>query len=312
MLRFIVQRILTALLVFAGVSFLTFALMSVAPGDAALEVAIARYGGAGQVDAATVEWIRKKEGLDQPLYHQYAVWVTRLLRLDLGRSLVEEVPVRELIAARFRNTLTLALAAVVLALLISLPLGILAGIKRGRLADTLSVSVAVLGVSIPNFYLGLLLILLFAVRWHWLPAYGHGSWQHLILPALTLGTALTAYTTRILRSAVVETLKSEYLLALRARGVHGLRLYTKHVLKNTLIPVITVVGMELGMVLEGAVITETIFAWPGLGDLLVTAVSNRDYPLIQGLVLLVAALFVGINLLVDVCYRYLDPRIRES
>jgi peptide/nickel transport system permease protein len=166
------------------------------------------------------------------------------------------------------------------------------------------------GVSTPNYWLGLLLIIVFCVRLHWLPSFGRGDWQHLILPALTLGTALTAYTARILRSAIIDTLQADYLLALRARGLGRRLVLGRHILKNALIPVVTVVGLEFGMILEGAVITETVFAWPGLGELMVSAVSNRDYPLIQGLVLFTAAIFVGINLLVDIVCMILDPRIR--
>ena len=283
-----------------------------APGDATLEIAIARYGGQDRVDRATIEWIKKKEGLDKPFLHQYFHWLKRVVVLDLGISLVKEEPVWKLICTRFARTLELALAAIVIALLIAVPIGILGGVKQGSWMDSMGVTIAVIGVSIPNYWLGLMLIILFSVKLKWLPVFGCGDWRHIVMPAITLGTALAAYTTRILRSAVIETLQSEYLVALRARGISKRFVLGNHILKNALIPVVTVVGLEFGMILEGAVITETVFAWPGIGDLMVSAVSNRDYPLIQGLVLFTAMVFVLINFLVDIVYRYLDPRIRLS
>ena len=310
MISLIGKKILSILLVVLGATFCTYTLMRFAPGDPALEIAVSRYGGQYEVDQATVEWIRETEGLNKPLHLQYLHWLGHILRLDLGRSLVEEMPVAELIARRFPKTLMLAATAILIALSISLPLGIIAGLKQGTWIDSISVSLSVAGVSMPNYWLGLILILLFAVRLHWLPSFGTGSWQHIILPSITLGTALTAYTTRILRSAIIETLQAEHMTALQARGVGSRLVLTKHLLKNAMIPLVTVIGIEFGMILEGAVITETVFSWPGLGELMVSAVSNRDYPLIQGLVLCCVVLFVSINLLTDLTYRLLDPRIR--
>ncbi len=310
MLRFIAKRIVTAILVFIGVTFLTYAMMLFAPGDAPMEIAVARYGGQSMVDESTIEWIAQKEGLDAPFYKQYYHWFRHVICFDLGVSLVEEVPVWEIISSRFSRTLDLAAAAICIALIISVPIGIISGVRQGSRLDSLGVSFAVTGVSIPNYWLGLVLIVIFSVKLHWLPGFGRGDWQHIILPAITLGTCLTAYTTRILRSAVIDILHSQYLLALRARGINSRLALGSHILKNAMIPVITVVGLEFGMILEGAVITETIFAWPGLGDLMVTAVSNRDYPLIQGMVLFTAIIFVFINFIVDIIYKCLDPRIR--
>ncbi len=310
MMTLISKKILSTLLVVLGATCCTYTLMHFAPGDPALEIAVSRYGGQYEVDQATVEWIRKKEGLDKPLYLQYLYWLKHVFQLDLGRSLVEEVPVAELIAQRFPKTMILAAAACCIALSLSLPLGILAGLKQGSWVDSVSVSLSVAGVSMPNYWLGLVLILLFAVRLHWLPSFGTGTWQHIILPAITLGTALTAYTTRILRSAIIETMQAEHIMALQARGVNSRLVLTRHLFRNAMIPLVTVIGIEFGMILEGAVITETVFAWPGLGELMVSAVSNRDYPLIQGLVLFCVFVFVTINLLTDLTYRLLDPRIR--
>lgn len=301
---------MTMVLVLLGASFFAYAMMLLAPGDAAMEIAMARYGGQELVDPATIEWIIQKEGLDQPFYRQYFRWLKHAVRADFGRSLVEEVPVWELIRTRFARTVDLAVAAISIALIIAVPMGILSGLRQGSWLDSMGVTVSVTGVSMPNYWLGLVLIVIFSVKLHWFPSFGRGDWRHLVLPAVTLGTALTAYTTRILRSAIIETLQSDYLLALRARGVSQRLVLGTHILKNALIPVVTVVGLEFGMILEGAVITETIFAWPGLGELMVSAVSNRDYPLIQGLVLFAAMMFVTINFLVDIVCRYLDPRIR--
>ncbi|WP_231714174.1 nickel ABC transporter permease [Desulfosarcina ovata] len=310
MVHFLFRRTLTAIFVFFGATFITYALMMLAPGDAALEIAMARYGDAVRADPATIQWIRQKEGLDRPMLAQYGSWLKHVAVLDFGNSLVEEVPVWTLIRSRFGKTLQLAVWAIGLALCLSIPIGILAGVKQGTWMDTMGVSVAVLGLSMPNYWLGLLLIIVFCVKLQWLPSFGRGDWHHLILPAITLGTGLTAYTTRMLRSAIIEAIHADYLTALRARGVGKRLVLARHILKNALIPVVTVVGLEFGMILEGAVITETVFAWPGLGGLMVSAVSNRDYPLIQGLVLFTAAVFVGINLIVDLVCLYLDPRIR--
>jgi len=310
MREFVLKRTLTAVLVFLGATFVTHALMALAPGDVAMEIAAARYGGVDRTDAATVEWIRKTEGLDKPFHTRYFLWLKRVLALDLGTSLVEEAPVRELIAARFFRTLELAAAAILVALLVSVPLGFLAGMRKGTWVDSLGSAVGVLGLSIPNYWLGIVLIIVFSVKLRWFPAFGHGGPSHIVLPAVTLGTALTAYTTRVLRSAVIETRGADYIRALPARGVESRPVVWKHILKHVSIPVITVVGLEFGMILEGAVITETVFAWPGLGELMVSAVGNRDYPLIQGMVLFTSAVFVLINFAVDIAYRYLDPRVR--
>jgi peptide/nickel transport system permease protein len=310
MIPFFFRRIAAALFVFLGATFITYALMMLAPGDAPMEVAVARYGEEIGTDPDTIQWIREKEGLDRPFLIQYGRWLGHVARLDLGMSMVEEAPVRELILVRFERTLELAMWAIFFSLCLSIPLGVFSGLRRGTWMDSTGVSVAVLGVSMPNYWLGLVLILVFSVRLHWLPSFGRGDWRHLVLPAATLGTALTAYTTRMLRSAIIEAMEGSYLTALRARGVGAPGVLTKHILKNALVPVVTVVGLEFGMILEGAVITETVFAWPGIGELMVSAVSNRDYPLIQGLVLFSAAVFVLINFLVDMTCLALDPRIR--
>lgn len=312
MTAFIIKRIVTAFFVLWGASFLTFTMIQLAPGDAALEIAVARYGGADRVDAQTIDWIREQEGFSKPFLHQYLRWFRHVIMLDLGKSMVEETSVTSLIRQRFSRTLELVSAAIFIALLVSLPLGFFMGMKKGTWMDSLGATVSVLGVSMPNYWLGLILIIVFCVRLKLLPAFGRGDITHIILPAITLGTAMTAYTTKILRNAVIETRQSDFYTALKARGIGEKPVLFIHLMKNALIPVVTVVGVELGMLLEGAVITETVFAWPGLGELMVTAISNRDYPLIQGLVLFSAMVFVSVNFCVDVLYYVLDPRIRMT
>ncbi len=289
MTGYLMKKITGLALVLFGASFLTYAMILLAPGDAAREIAVARYGGESQLDGATVEWIREKEGLDQPFFIQYSRWLSRIVSLDFGYSLVEEAEVFHLIRQRFSRTFELAAASVFIALVVALPLGILAGLGRGSWLDSISVSLSVLGLSIPNFWLGILLVTLFSVKLHWLPSFGTGGWQHLVMPAITLGTSITAYIARLLRLSVIQSLESDYILALRARGTTSPLILGKHLLKNTLIPMITIVGLEFGLILEGAVVTEVVFSWPGLGSLMVDAICNRDYPLIQGVVLFTGA-----------------------
>ncbi|WP_321493373.1 ABC transporter permease [uncultured Desulfobacter sp.] len=307
---FIMKKTAGMLLVLLGATFLTYAMILLAPGDAAREIAVARYGGEARLDQATVEWIRQKEGLEKPFLIQYGRWLSHVVQLDFGYSLVEEAKVLTLISTRFAKTFELAAAAIFIALAVSLPLGTLAGIKPESWLDSASISLSVLGLSIPNFWLGLLLISFFSVHLHWLPSFGTGSWQHMIMPALTLGTSITAYIARLLRLSVIQSLKSDYVLALRARGTDSFRVLSKHVVKNTLIPLVTIAGLEFGLILEGAVITEVVFSWPGLGSLMVDAICNRDYPLIQGVVLFTGTIFVLINFGVDLICSALDPRIR--
>ena len=309
---FLIRKAAGMLLVLFGASFLTYAMILLAPGDAAREIAVARYGGEAQLDQETVEWIRETEGLDRPFLVQYGRWLGHIVRLDLGYSLVEEAKVSQLIASRFPKTFELAAVSMCIALAVSLPLGILAALGRGSWLDSASVSLSVLGLSIPNFWLGLLLITFFSVHVHWLPSFGTGGWQHMVMPALTLGTSITAYIARLVRMSLVQNLSSEHVMALRARGTDSFRILAKHLIKGTLIPLITIVGLEFGLILEGAVVTEVIFSWPGLGSLMVDAICNRDYPLIQGVVLFTGTLFILINFAVDLIINALDPRIQNK
>jgi peptide/nickel transport system permease protein len=260
--------------------------------------------------AADVEALRQRLGLDRPLLQQYLSFMGGLLHGSLGDSLHYARPVTELIAAHFPATLELALASLLIALLISLPVGTLAALRRDGWVDHLSRFVSLLGVSMPNFWLGPMLILLFAIHWHWFPVSGRSGWLSLILPAFTLGSSLAALLTRMVRTSVAEELDRPYLTTARAKGLLLPQAVVRHALKNALIPVVTIVGLQFGAVLTGAIITETIFSWPGLGRLLIQAIRLRDYPLVQGAILLISLTYVLVNLLTDLFYAVLDPRIR--
>lgn len=297
------------LVIMLGVTLLTFSMMHLAPGDPAEQIAIARYG-IEELSQETIEWIRHQEGLDAPVYVQYAKWLNHVIHGDLGRSLITGEPVLDEIIARFPATLQLALASMIISLLIAIPIGILSAVKQNSAIDYLGMTGALLGVSMPNFWLALLLILLFSVHLGWLPVCGRGGIEHLILPALTLGTGMTAITTRLTRSSMLEVLGQNYIRTARAKGLAEGLVIGKHAIKNAMIPVVTVAGLQFAFLLEGAVIAETIFAWPGIGRLLVDSIFNRDFAVIQGCALFIAVIFVLVNLLVDISYAYLDPRIR--
>ncbi|MDR7432888.1 MAG: ABC transporter permease [Armatimonadota bacterium] len=257
-----------------------------------------------------VRQIRQSLGLDQPLPVQYLYFLRNVVRGDLGRSLFNGAPVVEELGQRFPRTVRLALASIVVASLIGVPAGILAATRHLSWLDTLVMLVALVGVSMPVFWLGLNLILVFSVRLQWLPAFGYETWRHLLLPSVTLGAASAAIVARMTRSSMLEVLGQDYIRTARAKGLAERVVVNRHALRNALIPVVTVLGLQLGTLLSGAVLTETVFAWPGIGRLLVDAVLARDYPIIQGATLLIAATFVALNLAVDLLYGLLDPRIR--
>src|SRR3990170_2662738 len=302
MARYLLKRVLLALPVLLGVSIVVFTMIRLIPGDPAQLMA-------GQ--AATQEiitGIRRDLGLDRPIIVQYAYFLRNAVRGDLGYSLFNRAPVTDELALRFPNTVRLGLASMLVAVAIGIPAGIISATRHLSWIDSLVMVVALAGVSMPVFWLGLNLIL--AVRLHWLPAIGHEGWAHLILPAVTLGAASAAIIARMTRSAMLEVMRQDYVRTARAKGVAEPSVIGRHALRNALIPVVTVVGLQLGTLLGGAVLTESVFAWPGVGRLLVDAVLARDYPIVQGTVLLIATTFVLLNVLVDVLYAVLDPRIR--
>lgn len=309
MLTYIVRRIALLVIVALGVTILTFIMMHLAPGDPAEMIAMARYG-LENLTVENVEDIRIIEGFDSPGWIQYLHWLNHIMKGDFGNSLVTGDPVWQEIIVRVPATLKLALAALTLSLLIAIPAGIISAAKQYSAGDYVTLIGALLGASIPNFWLGLLLILVFSVNLGWLPVFGYGGLRYMILPTLTLGTGLAAITTRLTRSSMLEVLKQNYIITARSKGLSEVSILHRHAIKNAFIPVVTVIGLQLGHLIEGTVIVESIFAWPGIGKLLVDSIYARDYATIQGCVLLFAILFVIINLVVDIICIYLDPRIR--
>lgn len=304
MLRYLLHRLLLTIPVLLGVATLVFALVHLVPGDPAQSML---GEGAAPQDVAE---LRARLGLDRPLVMQYAAFMRGLARADLGTSLRYNTPVTREIRARLTHTVQLALAAMAVALALAIPLGIIAAVCRGTAVDHVAMTLALAGISMPNFWLGPLLAILFAVKFGWLPVAGSGDWRHLVLPAVTLGAALSAILARMTRASLLEELQEPYVLAARARGLSRTRAVLHHAFRNSLIPVVTIVGLQFGAVLTGTIITETIFAWPGIGRLLVQAIGFRDYPLVQGCILFISVTYVAMNLLTDLVYGVLDPRIR--
>lgn len=304
MTRFLVRRLLLTVPVLLGVATLVFSLVHLVPGD---PVQVMLGDSASPADVAEM---RGRLGLDRPLPVQYAAFLAGVATGDLGTSLRTNQPVVTAILERMPATAELAAAAMVVAVLIAMPLGVLAAVRAGTSVDHAATTLALLGISVPNFWLGPFLAIVFSVSLGWLPVSGRGTIAHLVLPAITLGAPLAAVLTRMTRASVIEELRELYVLAARARGVSRLRSVWAHAFRNSLIPIVTVLGLQFGAVLTGAVITETIFAWPGVGRLLVQSIGFRDYPLVQGCILLIAVTYVSVNLAVDVVYGFLDPRIR--
>lgn len=305
MLRYLARRIVLTVPVLLGVATLVFALVHLVPGDPAQ--AMAGDGASPQEVAA----LRERLGLDRPLGRQYAAFLTRLVVGDLGVSFRTNQPVARAIAERLPATIELATAAMLVALALAIPLGILAAVFRGTSVDHAAMTLALAGISIPNFWLGPLLAIVFAVELGWLPVSGRGSLSHLVLPASTLGFGLAAILARMTRSSLLDELRELYVLAARARGASRFRALIRHAFRNSLIPVVTILGLQVGAVLTGTIITETIFAWPGVGRLLMQSISFRDYPLVQGCILFIAVTYVTMNLVTDLVYGMLDPRIRH-
>src|ERR671912_1150949 len=304
MLRYLARRLVLTIPVLLGVATLVFSLIHFIPGDPALAML-------GETAAPEdVEELRRRLGLDRPLLEQYGNFLAGVVRGDLGTSLRTSQPVTEAILERLPATFELAAAAMLAAICFSMPLGIAAAVWRGTVVDHSAMTLALMGISIPNFWLGPLLAIVFAVELGWLPVSGRGTWAHLVLPAISLGAALAAILARMTRATMLEELREQYVMAARARGASRARAVVRHAFRNSLIPVVTLLGLQFGAVLTGAVITETIFAWPGIGRLLIQSIGFRDYPLVQGCILLIALTYVGVNLLTDVVYGFLDPRIR--
>jgi len=307
------RRLLLAVPVLFGVSVLVFAVLHLAPGDPAAIMLGA------QSTKEDVERLRRDLGLDQPLVVQYLHWMGQVARGDLGRSIPLGRAVLPEVLLRFKATLLLTAGALVIAIFLGLVAGIVSAVKQYSWLDRMSMGVAVTGVSLPVFWTGIMLIIVFALQLRWFPSsgmsspYGSGPadvlW-HLVLPAVTLGTASAAALARLTRSSVLEIIRQDYVRSARAKGLAERAVIARHVLKNAVNPIITVLGVQVGFLLGGAILTETVFSWPGLGSMMVRAIQARDYPLVQGGVLLIATTFVVVNLIVDLLYAVFDPRIR--
>jgi peptide/nickel transport system permease protein/oligopeptide transport system permease protein len=303
MWSYIVKRLLLAVPVILGVAFLVFAMVRIVPGDPATVIA----GETATIDV--VEGIRRDLGLDRPLLQQFASFIAGLARGDFGRSIRTRAPVSLEVRARIPNTVQLAAGGLFVAVVVGVAAGVISAVRPYSLLDTTVMLVALAGLSMPVFWSGLMLILVFAVRLGWLPAVGTGSFAHLILPSMALGGSTAAIIARMTRSSMLEVLRSDFIRTARAKGVGEAAVIRRHAFRNALIPVITVVGLQMGTLLSGAVLTESVFGWPGVGRLLVDGILSRDYPIVQAAVLVVALSFVLVNLFVDVLYAVADPRI---
>ena len=304
MLSFLTGRVLQAIPVLFGVSLAVFLMVHLIPGDPAALIA------GTDATRADVENVRQSLGLDRPLPAQYASFVGRALIGDFGNSFRTGRPVLDEIAPRYLNTLVLGSLALLLAVVLGMATGIVSAVRRHTVFDNTALLLSLAGVSMPTFFLGLLLMLVFSVWLGWLPLSGKDTWLHYILPAITLSTASIAVISRIMHASLIEVLHEDYVRTARAKGQRESLVIWRHAVRNALIPVVTVAGLQLGYLLGGAVVTETVFAWPGLGRLLVQSILARDFPVVQAAVLLLATTFVMINLVTDLIYGVLDPRIR--
>ncbi len=303
MKRYLLQRSLLLLPTLFGALTLVFFLIHLVPGDP-VEVMLGETA-----SAADKEELRRSLALDQPLMVQYHSFLTGLLRGNLGSSLYEQSSVTDLIRTRLPATIELTLCAMAIAVVISFPLAILAAINRGSGIDRGALLFSLLGLSLPNFWLGPLLMIIFSIQLGWTPVSGRGGLDHLVLPSLTLGMGMAAILTRILRGSLLQVINEDYVRSARAKGLSEKQVWLKHTLRNALLSVITIMSLQFGSLLAGSIITETVFSWPGIGRLTVQAIQTRDYPLVQGCVLVIAISYLLVNLLTDIFYHFVDPRI---
>lgn len=304
MLTYVLRRLLLALPVLFGVSLLSFSLLHFVPGDP-VDVMLG-----DQATVADKAALRHDLGLDRPFSEQLAGFYTGLFRFDLGRSLVSKRPVIDDIAARIPATLELTLIAMMIALVVGIPLGVLAAVYRHGPVERFALAYGLIGMSTPGFWLGPMLILLFAIKLDWLPVSERGGIESVILPALTLGFGLSAILAQVTRASMIEVVKEDYINVARAKGSSPARLWFKHALANAMMPIITIIGLQFGALLTGTVIVETIFDWPGIGTLLFQAIQSRNYPLVQGCVLFIAFTYVAVNLITDLAYAAANPKVR--
>lgn len=309
--RYVLKRLAQAIPVFLFVTVVIFGLMRAAPGDPA------RIMLGPKATESAVQALEQKWGFNEPLYVQYFKWMANMLTGDFGRSLSDGKPVAKLLAQRLPVTLTLSFFAMVVSLIIAIPAGILSAVRRNTPVDYGAMLFALLGVSMPNFWLGLMLIVVFGLWLGWFPTFGYTSiyaqpiqgLQHMILPAIALGTALAAVVTRMLRSSMLEIMNEDYIQTAKAKGINRRKIIRKHALRNALIPTVTIIGLQIGYLMNGSILVETVFAIPGMGRMLADAVFQRNYPVVQGTVVIIALVFIAVNLIVDLMYAYLDPQI---
>lgn len=306
MLVYLVRRLLMLIPVVLGVLTLTFAMRALIPGDPILIM----FQGEIPPSPELVAELRRELGLDAPLPVQYVNYVAGVLQGDLGVSVRTRRPVTTEILERYPSTVILTVASLLIATFVGLTTGILAALYKGTPIDTITMFLALFGLSMPAFWFGLLMIQFFGVNLRWFPVMGSGTWRHLVLPALTLGLIASTIQARVVRSSMLEVLNSDYVRTARAKGLHNRVVILRHALKNALIPTVTVLGLQVGGLLGGAFIIETVFAWRGIGEMAVNAISQRDFPLVQGVIVVVAITYVLVNLVVDLLYRVLDPRIQ--
>ncbi|PLA73813.1 glutathione ABC transporter permease GsiC [Hydrogenovibrio sp. SC-1] len=306
MIAFLIRLFGSVLFISWVVGSLVFFFIHLVPGD---PVAVMLGDWASPADEAL---LRAQLGLDAPVWQQYLTYLTGIVQGDLGQSLFYQQPVSELVAERFPYTLQLALMALLVAVLLAFPLGYWAALYAGKWPDGVSMTVSLLGVSIPNFWLGPMLILVFAIGLSWFPVSGAIQPFSWVLPSVTLGTALAAILARMLRASLLEVLHEDYIRTAQAKGLPPTQVYAKHALRNALLPVVTILGLQLGTLLGGAVITEVVFDWPGLGQLLVDSIQRRDYPVVQACILIISVAYISVNGLTELVYAWLDPRIRTQ
>ncbi|MCC7404511.1 MAG: ABC transporter permease [Bdellovibrionales bacterium] len=306
MISFFTRRVIATVPVVLGVCTLTFMMLHFIPGDP-VDIMLGEQATVVDKDA-----LRRELGLDQPLHVQYAKFLTNLASFDFGRSLYSKRSVGSELAERIPATVELGLAAVALALMVGLGLGVIAAIRQNTWLDHLVLAGGILGISLPGFFLAPLLVWIFALHLDWLPVSEHGSLAHLILPSVSLALPFSAILVRMTRASMLEVLREDFIRVARAKGLSAMKIYSKHALRNALTPIITLVGLQLGALLTGAVVTETIFDWPGVGTLLYQAIQSRDYPVVQGCILFISLTYVLVNLLTDVAYAVANPKVRLS
>ena len=306
MWKYVVKRLLALIPVVAGCTFIVFMILHLSPGDPATFVL-----GQDATPEALWEW-REMHGLNAPVLVQYFNYITRVFMGDFGTSFIRNIPITTEVMSRFPYTIRLASAALSFSLLIAFPIGIISAVKQNTWIDGLSMFVALLGISMPVFWLGLLLILQFALHWQLLPSGGAAQWNSVILPGITLGTGMMAAMARTTRSSMLEVIRQDYIRTARAKGLSYSRVIRKHAIRNALIPTLTILGIQMGVLLTGSIITENVFSWPGIGRLIMQGILSRDYPMVLGCMVMFVLCFAIINLLVDLAYAFVDPRIRAQ